>query len=43
MKLTEQRLKQIIKEEVIKKLLEQDDFEDYNTIDLRVHGKIVVE
>jgi len=31
MKLTEQRLKRIIKEEVIKKLLEQDDFEDYKT------------
>ena len=35
MKLTEQRLKQIIKEEVIKKLLEQDDFEDYKKMTRR--------
>ena len=35
MKLTEQRLKQIIKEEVAKKLLEQDDFEDYKKMTRR--------
>ena len=35
MKLTEQRLKQIIKEEVIKKLLEQDEFEDYKKMTRR--------
>jgi len=35
MKLTEQRLKRIIKEEVIKKLLEQDDFEDYKKMTRR--------
>jgi len=35
MKLTEQRLKRIIKEEVIKKLLEQDDFEDYKDMTRR--------